>query len=531
MLRRMAPSLPSGVLEGELEEVRGRADDLAARFGAVARRATTHGRERALLRLYGVEGLDREGRPLAATVVDRYLANHPERLAEGIALPLGVAFLEYDIPVQQLALDIASGIVDLGLEAEILADPDRRSAAESALAALEAAAIARIDANRTARRELLEVLGEAIPPWIGVTLSEATASDAAAEARHRVLDGADLVRVEVPVGGELAARLGDAGREVQRWHDPHGPSTARRATDAELAPAGSQRGIGFLREAVDRAAAERGAYALLAMAPAALGAPEGAAVAASERVDVLDLDPIAEIVGVGIHPDRGLADLAFAARLIARSGATIVLGTGPAVVAPDLAAGTPSDAATRAGRGLALQLLIVALARGEGLAAERLAVAALPGWIAGESDGVARAAAEVALRAAVLPDHPLAFAEPSGHDGAGRWPAIVAAVLPAGRTGLVMRRPALGGFALVAGAARGAADVAHDLAASTSPVELAGLGLEHARASVRAAIGALDDLDRKGWAALLGDGPGAIPQLGADSVAERSEGSLGQRLG
>jgi hypothetical protein len=267
------------------------------------------------------------------------------------------------------------------------------------------------------------------------------------------------------------------------------------------------------------------------MAPAALGAPEGAAVAASERVDVLELDPIAEVVGVGIHPDRALADLAFAARLIARSGATIVLGTGPAVVAPDLAAGTPSDAATRAGRGLALQLLVIAVARAEGLTAEHLAVAALPGWIAGEPDGVARAAAEVALRSALLPDHPLAFAEPSGHDVPNRWPAIVAAVLPSGRTGLVLRRPALGGFALVARAARAAADVAHDLAPSTGPVELTGLAIEHARGSVRAAIAALDDLDRRGWAALLGDGPGAVPQLGADSVAERSERSLGQRVG
>lgn len=531
MLRRMAPSLPSGVLEDELEVLRGRARDLAARFGAPARRATTHGRERALLRLYGVEGLDREGRPLAATVVDRYLANHPERLAEGIGLPLGVAFVEYDVPVQQLALDIASGIVDLGLEAEVLAEPDRRASAEAALAALEAAAMARIDANRTARRELVAVLGDAPRPWIGVTLSESTAADAAGEARHHIRDGADLVRVDVPVGGELAARLGDAGREVQRWRIPPGLQVPRRATDAEIAPAGSQRGIGFLREALDRAAAERGAYALLATAPAALGAPESAAVAASERVDVLELDPLAEIIGVGIHPDRALADLAFAIRLMARSGGTVVLGTGPVVVGPDLAAGIPSDASTRAGRGLALQLLVASVAVGEGLGPEHLAIAALPGWIAGEPEGVARAAAEVALRSALLPEHPLAFAEPSGLDAPNRWPAIVAAVLPAGRTGLVIRRPALGGVALVAGAARAAADVARDLAASTGPADLGGLALEHARATVAAAIASLEGLDRDGWTSLLGEGPGAIPQLGADTVAERSERNLGQRIG
>ncbi len=521
MLRAMAPALPTGVLQVELDALLEAARAAAESFGPAARRATTHGRERALLRLYGVEGLDREGRPLAATVVDRYVAADPRRLAQGVALPFALALAEYDVPIQQLALDIASGAVDLAMEAELLGDPERRAMADDALAELESAAAARIDANRTARTELVSVLGEAPRPWIGVSLSEATAVDAAFEAGDAIRDGADLVRVEVPVGSELAARLGDAGREVPRWNVPAG-AAARRLSDAELAPAGSQRGIGLLREALDRVAAERGAYARLATAPAALGSAEGAAVAASERVDVIDLDPVAEIVGVGVHPERALADLSFTARLAARSGASVLLGTGPVVVGPDLSRGQSSDAATRAGRGLALQLLMASLVASEGVPPDRVAVAALPAWVLGEPDGIARAAAEVALRATLLADHPVAFVEPSGHDAPARWAAVLAAVLPPG-AGLVVRRPAPGGFALAASATRAASEVAAALDRAMHASALRAASLEHARATLVAASDALADLRTDGWPALLGDAPGAGPQFGSDSVAERSD--------
>ncbi len=518
----MAPSLPPGVLDVAIERLLGRTSEVARTLSAQASRATTHGRERALLRLLGVEGLDRDGRPLAAAAVDRYLAGHPERLADGVALPFALAALEYDIPAQQLALDVASGVIDLGMEAELLADPARRAAAESSLAALERAALARIDANRTARRELLGVLSEAPGPWLGTTLLEPTAGDAASEARAQVAGGADLVRVEVPVGGELATRLGDIGREVARWSAPAGVASGLGpAVDRDVAPAGSQRGIALLREALDRAAAERGAYVRLSTAPTALAGPEGAAVAASERVDVLELDPIAEIVGVGIHPARALADLAFSARLVARAGGAIHLGAGPVVVGPDMAAGVPSDAATRAGRGLALQLVVTAMALEAGLPPDHVLVGAIPAWLVGEPDCVARAVAEVALRLALLPAHPLALSEPGGADASGRWPTLAAAVLPARRPGLILRRIGGLGFAAAAAASRSAIEVADELAGVTTPGLLSGLAVEHARGCVAAALKVADALGSDGWGAVLGEGPGTGPMLGADSVAPR----------
>ena len=151
----------------------------------------------------------------------------------------------------------------------------------------------------------------------------------------------------------MAAARSRRGCERPRSHDP--------------APTGSQRALARLRDAVDQAAARRRAYVRLATVSPSLGAPEGAVVAAFERMDLIGSDAMSEIVGGAIEPDRALSDHAFAHRLAERAGTAILIGSGPLVVAPDLSSGFPSDPSTRAGRALALQILGVLLARGDGL--------------------------------------------------------------------------------------------------------------------------------------------------------------------
>ena len=59
------------------DDLRARATAIASAWGATAATFTTVGQERAILRLFGVGGLDRAGRPLAAEVVDRYVDGGP----------------------------------------------------------------------------------------------------------------------------------------------------------------------------------------------------------------------------------------------------------------------------------------------------------------------------------------------------------------------------------------------------------------------------------------------------------------------
>lgn len=500
------------------------ADVLAGAWSARALASTTPGCERALLRLAGVTGLDRHGRPLAWAVVDRYLAGRPDRLPGGVLPAFAAAALEYDVGPLELALDVAAGAIDLGLEAELLAHPERRAEAEAEAGRWVAAALDRVGANRMARRELLDVLGDAPHPWIGATIAEPEAEDATDEARSLVSAGVDLVRVVVPASRELAERMQAVGVDLEPWH----PRDTRRPPGGagELAPAGSQRGLGRLRAALDEAAAGRRSYVRIATSTPPLAAPEQAAVAAFERIDLVEADQMAEIVG-GVDPDRALADHAFAQRLIARAGAFLVVGPGPLVVGPDLARGVPSGAATLAGRALALQLLGVSLARRSGLGPTQVLVGALPEWIAEERDAAPQAIAGAALRRRLFPGHLLAFEEPSqSAPAATAWPFLAAAALPAADgTALIATRSTTHDASVRTASLRAAARVAAGAAASGARADLEGPALEHAELALAAARDLLQRLADEGWRAVVGDGPGTagVRGLGAGAVAERSD--------
>ncbi len=189
---------------------------IASAWGAAAATFTTVGQERAILRLFGVTGVDRAGRPLAAEVVDRYLAPDPRRLGGGIALPFAIAMAEYDLRPQELAMEVAAGNVDLGLEAELLAEPDRRAVAVANAVALARSALERVDANRVARRELLELLGDAPRPWIGVSLGVA---------RDRGRAGRGRAARSMPVRSWSGSRCRPAASSRSSGARPGTPST------------------------------------------------------------------------------------------------------------------------------------------------------------------------------------------------------------------------------------------------------------------------------------------------------------------
>jgi hypothetical protein len=510
-----------------LEDLRDRATALAATWGAAAATTTTVGQERAILRLFGVAGLDRAGRPLAAEVVERYLAPDPRRLGGGIALPFAIAMAEYDLDPMELALEVAAGAVDLGLEAELLAEPDRRATAVAGATRLAREAMDRVDANRTARRELLGVLGDRPRPWLGSALVAPAIVDALDEAAAAIEAGASMLRVDVPPSRELAERMRRAGAALETWRPAPGSRGGLDAYDpsGQPIPTGSQRALAVLRRAVDEAAARRLGYVRLVTDTPALSAPDQAVVAAFERIDAVIADPIREIIAGRVDPDRALADHVFAHRVLVRAGTRVLVPAGPLLVAPDLAIGVPSDAATRSGRALALQLLAVSLALRDGLEAGSVCVGALPDWLVDEPSAPARGAAEVALRRALMPGHALAFVEPQlAEEGAIAWHGIVSALLPdAGDVDVILRRPpgrAVPSLAVTVGAA----SVGAGLRGSRAELVLRGPAVDHALRAIDAAAATLALLEDHGWRAIVDQPLGMeSTHLGADAVTERTE--------
>ncbi len=514
---------PGSIVEQLLE----RASAMAAAWSAGARGSTTAGQERAILRLLGVSDADREGRPLAAEVVDRYLAPDPSRLGGGLALPIAVAMEEYGLPVTEVALEVAAGNIDLGMEAELLADPARRARAAAAAGAMARAALARADANRTARRELFALLGEAGRPYLGVTLEAPAIVDALDEAIAAVAAGAGAIRVQVPPSRELTSLSARAGSPVEAWlpaPTSRGGLAAFDPADAPT-PTGSRRALSVLRSALDDAGARNGRYVRLITESPALAAPDQAVVAAFERIDLVVADPLREIVGGRVDPDRAIADHAFAHRLLARGGTRVLVPAAALVVGADLAAGVPSDPATRSGRALALQLLAVQLALADGLPVDGVVVGALPAWLADEPNASARAVAEVAVRRDLFPAHALAFLEPSVGGSPDEWPALVAGLLPdAGDVKLLLCRGS-SGFAARSAGMRAAAAVANSIAVSRTRPALTGIAADHRDRTLAAAAQTLKGLEDEGWRWLV-ESPLGLPsaRLGAEAVADRTSG-------
>jgi hypothetical protein len=293
----------------------------------------------------------------------------------------------------------------------------------------------------------------------------------------------------------------------------------------EHAPTGSQRALASIRRDLDEAAAQRRGYVRLGIVPPALGVPESAIVAGFERIDLVRLDPLAEIVDGHVAPDRALADHAFGQAILARAGVAIGIGPGPLVFGSDIARGVPSNPSSRAGRALALQLVAVAIARANGLPDDQILVGGLTPWLTGEDEPVAFGLGEIALRRILLAGLGIILDEPVADDRAAAelWPALAAAVqVGAGSTSALIRRAP---SAATIRATRASARVAADVAAATEPLQLTGAALEHARATAAAALRTLDRLADDGWRAVIGDGPAdaADIRLGADAVAERSD--------
>ena len=516
----------SDPLAPSLDRVLRLAGDLAGAWGARARISTTAARERAILRLFGVVGLDHAGVPLASAVVERAMGDDPARLGRGIALPFAVALLEYDVTPRQLALDVTSGAIDLAFEAQLLREPERRAAAEAEVRRMAALAVERIDANRTACRETLAVVGDAPRPWVGAALAARRLDAAPDEAAELVAAGADLLRIRVPAIRELALRLHDRGIESHDWRPrPHGGHPAKE--DPAEVPTGSQRSLAALRARVDEAAAEAGRYVRLSSVASALAAPEQALVAALERIDVVEADPVAEIVADGVDPDRALADHAFGHRLLRRAGAHVMVGPGPLIVAPDLARGVPADGATRAGRAFAMQALSIAFALGDAIPGPQLIAGALAPWLAGESNPATQTLATVALQRTAWPEVWLAFEEPAASGWtAARWPILLALGLAvAGPSAIVMQGGPASELATVVEVTRATAALAAEVAVSPAASLARPAVAAHAAALLAAAADTLERLRDTGWSSVLGVplGGAGLARLGAGAVTEKTE--------
>ncbi|HBY98084.1 MAG TPA: D-lysine 5,6-aminomutase subunit alpha [Chloroflexi bacterium] len=325
-----------------IERARRAAATVAADVVAFIEPRTTISVERAVLRLLGVDGVNRRDVPLPNVVVDQL--RRERLLGRGAAFWVGSAMVAGLGDSPQAVAEAVAEHMPPGSWHTLAADP---VAVERALAPFITAGWARVDAARDACDALVDELGESPPPWLYVIVASGNIFEDVSQARTAVAAGADVIAVIRSTAQSLLDYI------------PYGTTTegfgGTFATQANFA---------LMRAALDEESHRAGRYVRLTNYASGLCMPEITVAAALERLDMLLNDAKYGIIFRDINMQRTLIDQQFSRRIVAR--ANIIINTGEDNYL------TTADAYEQAHTVIASQMINQALARLAGMADEQM---------------------------------------------------------------------------------------------------------------------------------------------------------------
>lgn len=263
---------------------------------------TTTSVERSVLRLMGVDGVDRDGVPLPNLVVGRL--KEEGVLGKGAAYHMAKAVLATGLSVQEIAVQVAGRSINPAA----LPQMDEGAVVEKAFDLCRQGA-EKITDCRERRREMISALGDPGQPYLYVIVATGNIYEDVVQARAAVRQGADIIAVIRSTGQSLLDYV------------PHGPTT--EGFGGTFATRDNFR---IMREALDRAAGEVGRYVRLTNYASGLCMPEITAMGALERLDVMLNDSMYGIIFRDINMQRTFIDQYFSRMINAYAG--IVINTG-----------------------------------------------------------------------------------------------------------------------------------------------------------------------------------------------------------
>jgi beta-lysine 5,6-aminomutase alpha subunit len=258
--------------------------------------------ERAILRLYGVDGVNRDGTPLPNRLVE--ILQEKGRLAGGASRPFAAALLASGCDPQTTAELIDEDKIPFG-------GPGKFSHAALHFREQELVrdAIARLDATRNRKLAKQEQFPLPPQPWRYLIVATGNIYEDRLQARSAVAAGADIIAVIRSTAQSLLDYV------------PFGPTT-----EGFGGTYATQANFRIMREALDEAEAEAGRYIRLVNYSSGLCMAEIAACAALEDLDMLLNDSMYGILFRDINMQRTFVDQYFS-RLIC-SRARIIINTG-----------------------------------------------------------------------------------------------------------------------------------------------------------------------------------------------------------
>ncbi|TVP85506.1 MAG: D-lysine 5,6-aminomutase subunit alpha [Acholeplasmataceae bacterium] len=277
--------------------------------GAIARQVqddinkhTTVSVERSLLRLLGIDGINAFAVPLVNVVVDH--VRHKADLTKGISHYLSYAIHETGMSPQDIALRVASGMLDLSKYADLPLSPHL----ELLTPHLDKM-VARIDEMRQMRHAKILQTPAKTTPLKYVIVATGNIYEDIKQAVSAARKGADVIAVIRSTGQSLLDYV------------PYGVTT-----EGFGGTYATQENFRLMRQALDDVSDQEGRYIRLVNYASGLCMPEIAALGAIERLDMMLNDSLYGIIFRDINMKRTFIDQYFSRVLSAYAAITINTG-------------------------------------------------------------------------------------------------------------------------------------------------------------------------------------------------------------
>ncbi|MBN1572170.1 MAG: D-lysine 5,6-aminomutase subunit alpha [Deltaproteobacteria bacterium] len=293
-----------------VDECRLTAERIADRLHGFIVSHSTDSVERSVLRLMGLDGVDRKGTPLANIVVDA--VKRAGRLESGVAGTVADLMAGSGVDIQSLAGGISKG--DIKVKGKVKgkvvgAEPLPLKKRREVLRPLVDAGLRRIKKRVDERSSLKERLPMDSGPLLYVIVATGNIFEDVVQAKSAVEMGADCIAVIRSTAQSLLDYV------------PYGATT-----EGFGGTYATQENFRIMREALDDAGERAGRYIYLVNYASGLCMPEIAVMAAFERLDMLLNDSMYGIIFRNINTMRTFVDQHFSRTINTR--ADIIINTG-----------------------------------------------------------------------------------------------------------------------------------------------------------------------------------------------------------
>lgn len=337
--------------------------------------------ERAVSRLYGIDGVDETETPLPNALVDHIKKSGG--LSMGVSYWLGNAIVQTGKNPQEIAEAVSRGELDICRLPQAGMDKVRE-----AIQPLAEKMVAHIKNNRNTRSEMLNTLGEGEKPYLYLIVATGNIYEDVLQAQAAARQGADIIAVIRTTGQSLLDYV------------PYGPTT-----EGFGGTYATQANFKIMRKALDEVGQEVGRYIRLCNYCSGLCMPEIAAMGAIERLDVMLNDALYGILFRDINMQRTLVDQFFS-RII-NGFAGVIINTGEDNYL------TTADAVEEAHTVLASQFINEQFALKAGLPEEQMGLGHAFEMNPNIKDGFLLELAQAQMAREIFPNAPLKYMPPT----------------------------------------------------------------------------------------------------------------------